>query len=45
MKLRIVFIMVTKCFQMAARGGAVFGGIAEGLGFDSRLCYWNFSLT
>jgi len=35
----------TKSFQMAARAGAVFGGIAQCLGFDSRLCHWNSSLT
>jgi hypothetical protein len=31
-----------------ARGGAVIEALhykPEGRGFDSRLCYWNFSLT
>jgi len=37
--------MRTKCSQMAARAGTVFGDTALDLDFDSRLCHWNFSLT
>ena len=30
---------------MASRAGAVFRGTMHGLGFDSLLRHWNFSLT
>jgi len=32
--------MRTKCFQMAARAGAVLGDTALDLDIDSRLCHW-----